>query len=411
MPKTVIRDETRGTLIPGVAVFSIFGAQQMLAALIVPLAVVSNVDDRELAIIMSCSSLSFILGSALWGWLDSRLSIVWLIRIGSSGAVVGLIAFGIGMELLIRDMVDHSSGYVMILVGRGIIFGVFASAIPIAAQFLAVSNESEVGRTKAVAGIGMGYTMASFVGPAIGSVLFSITHVLPLWVAPIMVSFVTLFIIRRLPKNLGTNNYDSLQISKSTNNNEHLRLAIPWGLLGVGFLLWLSSTSTVILLPFVIRDGTKTLPVDVAQTLGIVLPLGAIVAFLTQTLVTRKWKADPAYLLITGLAPMALGVLWIGVFAGYTIAPFGFILMSAGGAMAMPGYTLWVTSKVAKNVQRRVAAVMEISNSLTGVVAPIIAVVGWKQAESAVIFIISAFLVITAIVTFHLNRKVRNRGG
>lgn len=383
----------------------------MLAPLLVPLGRAANMGDASLAWIMSGASICFVAGSLFWGRQADASNLPKFLKVGFLGALLGLSLFGASLSLSILGIITENIALVGALLGRSVIFGFMASLIPVVAQAFALGLSTMEDRTKGVSGIGLGYSLSAIVGPALGSGLLALSPFAPLLVAPVILGLAGCIVIFTLQSSQVQRRYGDEGSRPSTGGSDQSTSGEPpnhsgrltWRsrrLLGIGMMIWFGSNTLVVLFPFFLMDSFGLSIARSGSFVGVVLTITAIFSIATQIFITRRWRWRPQGLLMAGITFMISGT--IVIIAGGTEWTFaaGVILNGIGGAMAMPGYTLWIGSTVTHGLQPKLAGAMEAASSVSAALVPVLGVAMFKTSSTMPVIVAASCFVIVGLCAF-----------
>ncbi|WP_165550027.1 MFS transporter [Kribbella speibonae] len=378
-----LRNAFDSSALPGIAILAVFFAQQSIASLLVPLGRASQLSDQALGGIMSMSSVCFVVGSVLWGFLAGTMRADRLLTLGFSGAAIGLVIFAAALNLTRNGLLASDSAFWMALVGRSIIFGMAASVVPIVSQSFALTLDSPRTRQLAVSNIGLAYSLSGICGPAVGAALFVVTPLAPLWAAPALIVFVGSLVVVVFRKH-----ERSRPIIRSASGPRRSEGRSAIGLragtrLLAGVLLSCGSSCVIILFPFLLQDKFRLTSAESGPVIGISLTCAALAGLAGQILITRRWKWPPAALVLLGSVVQLAGAMLLVLSPSVVVTCGGVVLNAFGSAMSVPAYTLWIGSVVQAQAQARLAGYMEATNSLAPALVPLVGVAAYHWSPSA----------------------------
>jgi MFS family permease len=124
----------RPILLVCLAVFGLMTGQQMVNPILPPLTREFGFSELALGIVMAVGASGVVLASPFWG----RRSVSWghrpVLLISLMGAMVGLLAFAIVAQVGLTGALALPLLFTLILVSRGLVFGLAWAATPVTAQ-------------------------------------------------------------------------------------------------------------------------------------------------------------------------------------------------------------------------------------------------------------------------------------
>lgn len=402
-----------GTNVPiYLAIVGLFIGQQLLATVLSPVARASGLTEIQVGTIWAASSLMFVLMSPIWGWVIARIGERRVLITSLVGSALALTAFAVLASAATSKLIEPSVAYPLMIAVRSILFGVFGSATPVAAQsYIASSTNSEQSRVRGLAGVGASFAIAGIIGPALGGILASWSVLAPLYGsgAVVIMAVTVVWFNMREPQTPETMPNSAEDLEPASDSIRALsRRVLPY--LGIGLALWLTSSLHSVVLSFVLQDRLGLDASHTGNLTGIAFVAAGIASAVVQLGLLRMVKLKPRVMITTGIAITASGLVVLTVAQVAVLLVVGTTFVAIGLALAVPGYTASTTLQVHQGAQGTIAGLMAANNSLGSVIAPIAATTLYTLNGSYPYYFALSVLAIALAVTVLVVRNHSQSG-
>ncbi len=352
-----------------------------------------HVADSLTAAVFSVSALIWVFSAPYWARRSDRQGRRRMILIGAAGFTVSMLLVGVVLFAGLKGWVVPLAAVFAVIASR-MIFGIFGSASPPAAQAMVVLATPREGRTKALSLLSSAFGLGTLLGLSLAPwlVLPIVGLAGPALSFALIGAVVWVLAARLLPDDAG----DALDDARGANVSypsiggapagasitaatadrveEKLKLTDPriWPWMLCGLIMGNSQAMTGAAMGFLVIDRLHMAVRDIAtqQAIGIVLMCGAGAALLVQWGFIPALNMKPRMMLIVGLIIAAGGML-LNAFATslYGLAT-SYALSSAGFGFTRPGFTAGSSLAVSRRLQGLVAGQVTAVNGSSFVLAP-----------------------------------------
>lgn len=356
----------RPILVVCLAVFGIFAGQQMVTPVLAPLARELGLSEVHLGIVLTVAASGVVLVSSFWG----RRSVTWghrpVLLISLVGAGVGLLAFAAVAQIGLAVALSAPLLFALILLTRGVIFGLAWAATPVTAQsYIAGVTTGSAERVKGMSMLGAAQGLGIAVGPAVGGLLVSAGLLVPLYVAPALIGVTAVLVWIGLPRPVRTG---------STAPMAKVRPFDPrmWPFLVTGFGMFLAFGTVIMTIGFLLQDRLALTAQQTGQTTGLVMLAGAGAMLVAQGAVVPRLGWPPLRLMRVGAMIMTVGMLGVAIGPNGPLIAAGMAALGAGLGVGLSGYMAAPTLLATSDEQGAVAGLVGSTNALTFVFGPLI---------------------------------------
>jgi MFS family permease len=387
-----------------------------------------RVADSLIAAIFSVSALLWVFAAPVWARRSDRDGRRKMVLIGVSGFTVSIVLVGGVLLAGLNDIISPTTTMVAVISAR-VIYGLFGSAAPPAAQAMVALRTKRADRTKALTLLGSAFGLGTIIGPALAPymVLPGVGLAGPAFVFAVLglaTLAIAIFFLGDERSSVedtggarGANiSYPSIggapagaSITAATTelNEETLELRDPriWPWMFSGLVLGHAQAMTGAAMGFLVIDRLA-LPVnqlETQQAIGLVLMSGAGAALLVQWGVIPNLNLKPRMMMMVGLVLSALGLCaTANAFSLYTLAT-SYALSSIGFGFTRPAFTAGSSLAVGRRLQGQVAGRVTSINGASFVVGPTIGV-GLYQLWQPMPYLVAAFVL--AVMIPYVLRKL-----
>lgn len=379
-----------------------------------------HVPDSVIATVFSVSALVWVFAAPYWARRSDRRGRRAMVILGISGFTFSITLVGLILLAGLLGWISPIVTMVLVITAR-VIYGLFGSAAPPAAQAIVALGTSRDERVKALTMLGSAFGLGTILGPAIAPYL-----VLPVvgLAGPAMVfalfGLVTaLAAARFLPADSvesdagtahGANvSYPSLGGAPTGASitgaaaewvDAELKLRDPsiWPWMLAGLIMGHAQAMTGAAMGFLVIDRLH-LPVSelaTQQAIGLVLMSGAGAALLVQWGLIPLFNFHPRTMMIIGLALAALGLVGTSSATSLYGIATGYSLSSMGFGFTRPAFTAGSSLAVGRRLQGLVAGHVTAINGASFVLGPTIGV-GLYELSRPLPFLIAAGVMLIMI--------------
>lgn len=363
-----------------------------------------HVPDSVIATVFSVSALVWVFAAPYWARRSERHGRRAMVILGISGFTFSIALVGFLLLAGLLGWIGPLATMVSVISAR-VIYGLFGSAAPPAAQAIVAIRTSRDERVKALTMLGSAFGLGTILGPAIAPYL-----VLPVigLAGPAMVFAAfglatTIAATRWLPHDStepdlsdvrGANvSYPSLggaptgaSVTGATAERVDAQLKLrdariwPWML--AGLIMGHAQAMTGATMGFLVIDRLHLAVAELAtqQSIGLVLMSGAGASLLVQWGLIPILNLPPRTMMVAGLALSVLGLAaTAGATSLYGIAT-AYSLSSMGFGFTRPAFTAGSSLAVGRRLQGLVAGHVTAINGASFVLGPTIGVVLYEVA-------------------------------
>jgi MFS family permease len=383
-----------------------------------------HVPDSLIAGIFSVSAALWVFSAPFWASRSDREGRKKMVLLGISGFFVSMLLVALILSAGITGLIGPSVTVSAVIVAR-MIYGMFGSASPPAAQAMVALRTSRAERTKALTLLGSAFGLGTILGPALAPYLILPTVGLagPPFAFAIFGCLALFCVFKFLPEeekgmkahgasftypSIGgapagasiTAASEDMPIEKLPFRDKRIKAWMVTCLFAGH-----AQAMTGAAMGFLVIDRLKLDPSQIVtqQSIGLVLMTGAGAALLVQWGVIPILALAPRTMVIVGLAIASLGVAFTamadtlyGIATAYALACIGF-------GFSRPGLTAGSSLAVGRNLQGAVAGRVTAVNGAAFVLAPSIGV-GLYQFWGPLPFVTAS--VMLALTIFYASAKL-----
>ena len=355
-----------------------------------------HVPDSVIATVFSVSALVWVFAAPYWARRSDRQGRRAMVILGISGFTFSIALVGLILLAGLLGWISPIVTMVCVITAR-VIYGLFGSAAPPAAQAIVALGTSRDERVKALTMLGSAFGLGTILGPAIAPylVLPVVGLAGPALVFAMFGLVTALAATRWLPADPmesgaahgayvsypslgGAPTGASITGAAAERVDAELKLRDPsiWPWMLAGLIMGHAQAMTGAAMGFLVIDRLH-LPVSelaTQQAIGLVLMSGAGAALLVQWGLIPLFNLHPRTMMIVGLALAVLGLAGTsGATSLYGIAT-GYSLSSMGFGFTRPAFTAGSSLAVGRRLQGLVAGHVTSINGASFVLGPTIGV-------------------------------------
>ncbi|WP_326947254.1 MFS transporter [Amycolatopsis sp. NBC_01307] len=356
----------RGILVVCLAVFGLMAGQQMLNPILPPLAREFGFSELALGAVWAVGGAGVVLASPFWGRRGASWGHRPVLLISLAGAMIALLAFALVARLGLGGTLAVPVLFTLVLLTRGVVFGLAWAATPVTAQsYIADLTSGPAERVRGMSMFGAAQGLALAVGPALGGVLSLAGLTVPIYVAPVILAVIAVLVAIGLPKP-PAREVRAPQVKVSPADRR------MWPFLLIGFGLYLALAIVLMTVGFLVQDRLGLAAQDTSRVTSLVMLAGAGLIILVQVLAVPRLKWTPVRLIRVGAVVMTGGMLLVTVASGGLLLGAGVAVLGAGMGFATPGFMSAPTLLATREEQGAVAGLVGSASALAFMGGPLL---------------------------------------
>ncbi|UOZ11063.1 MFS transporter [Amycolatopsis sp. WQ 127309] len=356
----------RGILVVCLAVFGLMAGQQMLNPILPPLAREFGFSELALGAVWAVGGAGVVLASPFWGRRGASWGHRPVLLISLAGAMIALLAFALVARLGLGGTLAVPVLFTLVLLTRGVVFGLAWAATPVTAQsYIADLTSGPAERVRGMSMFGAAQGLALAVGPALGGVLSLAGLTVPIYVAPAILAVIAVLVAIGLPKPPARE--VRAPLVKVSPADRRL-----WPFLLIGFGLYLALAIVLMTVGFLVQDRLGLAAQDTSRVTSLVMLAGAGLIILVQVLAVPRLKWTPVRLIRVGAVVMTGGMLLVTVASGGLLLGAGVAVLGAGMGFATPGFMSAPTLLATREEQGAVAGLVGSASALAFMGGPLL---------------------------------------
>ncbi len=348
------------------AVFGLMAGQQMLNPILPPLAREFGFSELALGAVWAVGGAGVVLASPFWGRRGASWGHRPVLLVSLAGAMIALLAFALVARLGLGGTLAVPVLFTLVLLTRGVVFGLAWAATPVTAQsYIADLTSGPAERVRGMSMFGAAQGLALAVGPALGGVLSLAGLTVPIYVAPVILAVIAVLVAIGLPKP-PAREVRALQVKVSPADRR------MWPFLLIGFGLYLALAIVLMTVGFLVQDRLGLAAQDTSRVTSLVMLAGAGLIILVQVLAVPRLKWTPLRLIRVGAVVMTGGMLLVTVASGGLLLGAGVAVLGAGMGFATPGFMSAPTLLATCEEQGAVAGLVGSASALAFMGGPLL---------------------------------------
>lgn len=378
-----------------------------------------DVPDSVISAVFSVSALAWVFAAPYWARRSDKQGRRNMVILGISGFTFSIALVGLILLAGLLGWIGPIMTMVAVIAAR-VIYGLFGSAAPPAAQAIVALGTSRDQRVKALTMLGSAFGLGTILGPAVAPYLLlpGVGLAGPAMVFALLGLLTAIAAARWLPADekdddtgaRGANvSYPSIggaptgaSVTGATATlvDANLKLRDPriWPWMFSGLIMGHAQAMTGAAMGFLVIDRLHLLVAELAtqQAIGLVFMSGAGAALLVQWGLIPLLNLTPRVMMIVGLAVAAVGLAatsnatsLYGIATGYAFSSMGF-------GFTRPAFTAGSSLAVGRRLQGLVAGHVTAINGASFVLGPTIGV-GLYQIWQPLPFLIAAAVMLMMI--------------
>lgn len=384
-----------------------------------------KIPDSVIALAFSVSALVWVIAAPIWARKSDQTGRRQMVLIGLAGFSVSVLLCALFLTAGIQGLIGPFAT-IAAFIGARVIYGLFGSAAPPAAQAILASRTTRAERTKALTMLSSAFGLGTILGPALApffvlpvvglagpAYFFAIGGFAVLAATWVMLPSDTpgshaRGAVTSYPSIGGNLTGASVTAAVSEPSATGLKLTDsriwPWML--VGLVMGHAQAMVGQAMGFLVLDRLGVDLMQGQQAVGLVLMTGAFAALLVQWGLIPLLDMKPRALVIVGLALGAAGCVMVSAATTLYGLAVAFAIACAGFGFARPGYTAGSSLAVGPELQGAVAGRVTSVNGASFVLGPSIGV-GlyeiWRPLPYLAAAVMSLVLLVYAII--HLQKQ------
>lgn len=379
-----------------------------------------GVADSAIAAAFSVSAAIWVFSAPFWAKRSDRDGRREMVLLGLGGFIGSVALCGLILTAGLHGWIGPVLTMVCFVVAR-MLYGIFGSAAPPAAQAMVALRTSRANRTKALTMLGSAFGLGTILGPAAApwlvglpfvglagpAFIFAVGGAIVLWLAYINLQDdgpedVARGAANSYPSIGGAPAGASITAATADQSSEPLKMTDQriWPWMFMGLVMGHAQAMTGQAIGFLVIDRLALPLTDAQAAIGIVLMVGAGAALLVQWGIIPLLNFTPRTLVIFGLVIAAVGTGLTGIADSLYGIACAFALSCVGFGFTRPGFTAGSSLAVDRSLQGAVAGRVTSVNGAAFVLGPSIGVGFYELYQPLPYFISAAMLGILIIYAF-----------
>ncbi|WP_055476868.1 MFS transporter [Gordonia sp. HS-NH1] len=375
-------------------VFLTYTAMMVMTPLIAPLSREIGIAEWQVGLVVSTAAACIAVAGPIWGRLSQRVGPKRILTATVASGTCAMVVFAAAAQAGVEGALSAGAVFVVMLLVRGVWFGLSeAAVIPTAQAYIASVTPTVDERVRGVAAIGAATGTSMIVGAAAGGLLGGVSTLVPLWAVPVMLAATLLVIVIALrPAEPAEETVAPRRVSFTDQR--------VWPFLLISFGLFTALGFIQILVGFLVQDRLALDTEQATLITGIALLIAGVGLVISQGIAVPRLHWSPVRYIRVG-ALIALGGFCLLVpdwgALGLLVAIF---LIGVGLGMAAPGYTAGASLAVTADEQGSVAGLVAATNALTFIVAPAAATALYETSQQAPLVAATVTTLLIAVFAF-----------
>ncbi|HEX2297582.1 MAG TPA: MFS transporter, partial [Pseudonocardiaceae bacterium] len=284
--------------------------------------------------------------------------------------------------------------FTLILLSRGVVFGIAWAATPVTAQsYVTDVTSGTAERVRGMSMVGAAQGLGLAVGPALGGALSVAGLLVPIYVAPVIIGVIAVLVWIGLPKPQARRDRPrAVRVSPFDRR--------MWPFLATGFGMYLAFGIVLMTIGFLLQDRLQLTAQGTGQTTGLVLLAGASMLILAQAVVVPRLKWAPLRLIRVGAVVMTAGMVLVTIAADGLLLGAAMAVLGAGLGLGLPGIMAAPTLLTTREEQGAVVGLVGTSNAITFLLGPLLGTGLYEIAPAAPYLLGTVLLAGLAVFTF-----------
>ena len=341
-----------------------FGAgHSLLFAVFAPIALELDLSAQQVGMVFSSTGIAVMLTARRWGRLSDRWGRKRVFIIGLLGYCVCIVLFGLLLEAGLAGWMVGGVLFGGLLMSR-LFYGAVSSGIQPAAMAYISDVTDHHTRARDLAAIGVGSSLGTILGPALGGVLSRFGLTFPLYAAGVIAIVVAVLAMVYLVE-------PDLHAKKSSGVKLKLtdRRVLPYLL--CFFSLFMVFISVQVITAFYLAEKFDYQEAELVGIASLVLVFLAMSTMFVQGVLLQFFKIPLKYLLRICFPLFGAGLLVLALAPTMPFVFFAYSVIGLGFGMAVPGINANATLSVERHEYGAVAGLLTIAPVSGVVIGPI----------------------------------------
>ncbi|GLY46670.1 MFS transporter [Lentzea sp. NBRC 102530] len=369
-----------------IALLLMYLVQQQLASVAGPLAAGFGLPTAQIGLLFSVASVATAIASPLWGLLLDAAGARVVLIAGLVLGVAGPAGFAAVVSLGLTGTLSTDVAFLLVLLFRGVVFGIGIAAVLVAALAVAGLTTAGVGdRTRAVGFVGAAQSLGVLAGPIIAGVLAASSMTLPVYLAPVLALVAAAVVLVSVKPPVPV-------------PHEPVRVR-PVELLpafGAGVLLYLSFAIAEVVVVYLAADRERIESgaiggVMLAAGLGLLLAQGVLVPVL-------RWTPDR--LLKVGAPVAVAGYALLATAPSAGVLTLALLVAALGVGLGVTGFTATASLGAGPRRQGLVAGLVTLTSGVAFVAGPLLTGVLYEVEPNAPALVAGAAALVATGLAF-----------
>ncbi|MCY3944950.1 MAG: MFS transporter [Anaerolineaceae bacterium] len=384
------------------AMFCANMGHSVLAPVLPPLTRELGLSALQGGLILTCSSIVWVVFCPWWGRRSDDLGRKRVIIIGLAGYGLGAVLFAVFAQAGLDGVIANATLVWLLLVGsRMIVGGMYAAAAPAAQAYIADVSTGQQ-RTAAMGVVSASNGLGGMLGPALGALVVSLgmSVVAPIFMSSLMPLLGMLLVWRLLPAIRSPLKQGERAPKLNVLDGRLLPLMI------IGFCAMLVPAVVTFTLGYLVQDRFGLDAIETASQTGLAVTVSGAALFFAQIVLVQVLRLPPLKLLRLGM-PLVLGsVLLLVAVASPLQLMLSMVLMGLGVGMAFPAFRSAVTFAVEPHEQGAVAGLASAMPGYSYIVGPALGTALYGLAPFLP-FLLTSVIIVAGIGVLFLHPRTR----
>jgi MFS family permease len=364
--------------------------QSLVFAILPPLGRQLGLQEIQVGLIITCSSLTFFLISPFWGRRCDEMGRKSVILIGQLGYTFGTLFFASAFLVGLKGIVTGLPLYILIVVSRMFQASLYSASAPGATAFVAdVTSNDE--RAAGMGRLGAARNLGMILGPGVSGLLAVVSLLLPLYFAATLTLIVAglIWLFLENPPRVESVQEEFFKLSYFD------RRYVSYMIVGVVMFTAFAVINQTIGFYYQDRftlDGKAT-----AQAVGVGMMASAIMSIIAQGALVQGLHWEPLRLIRAGTPVMLVAFLMLLFGNNLPVLIGAMAVLGLGFGLAGPGFTAGASLTVGPDEQGALAGLTSACPSSGFIIGPLIGT-GLYQLNPIYPFLFISLLFIPLII-------------
>lgn len=352
--------------------------QSIVITLLPALGRSAGLSELQVALILSSSSVVFVLGAYFWGDVGARWGRCRVLLIGMGGYTLGTLVFTGVFYLGLTGGLTGVSLLLTLLLARSLQSSIM-SATPPSVLGLTVAISTPQTQVKDISRVTAANTLGQVLGPALAGALVVLGLLVPIYAVIALTLLTWILLVLKLPSHHLDRPTDTPMNSLLVSvNSSEIGTRSFFGNPGLFYVLTASMLFCAMAmiyqtLGFFFMDMFGKTPQQAAQVAGFAAMVTALVSFVVQFLLIQRLPFSGTQLLLLGLLSLVAGLLLLAFSSGVAMIYLAMTLIGLGMGLAYPTATATAVSSGNTRQQSQNTGLVSAAPALGFIVGPLLA--------------------------------------